>query len=98
MDALATDLADTDLAARDYREPPAGLSNSRRSEQQEHQHKLQRPSAELGTSKGLQPGKDLPDRVPAARPYATEQSLKVAGWRLTELLVHSKATNASRAV
>ena len=78
VDPPARDLVDRDLAARDYGEPPAGLSNSRRLEQQAHQHKLQRPSAELGTSKGLHSGKGLPDTVPAAKPYATEQSLKVA--------------------
>lgn len=66
-----------DLAARDCDEPPAGLSSSRRSEQHEHQHKLQTPSAKHGTSKGLHSGKILSDNVPAARPYATEQSLKV---------------------
>lgn len=75
----ARDLADRKLAARDYGEPP-GLSNSRRSEQHEHQHRLQIPSAELGTSPGLHSGKSLSDSVPAARPYATEQSLKVASW------------------
>ena len=67
-----------DLAARDYGEPPAGLSNSCRPEQQGCQHKLQRPSAELGASKGLHSGKSLSDSVSAARPYATEHSLKVA--------------------
>ena len=80
LDPRARGMADWDLAARDYGEPPAGLSNSRRPEQHEHQDKLQRPSAEHGTSKGLQSGKGFSDTVPAARPYATEQSLKVASW------------------
>ena len=66
------------MAARDYGEATAGLSNRHRIEQQELQRKLQRPSAELESSAWLNSGTGHSHSVPAAKPYATEQSLKVA--------------------
>lgn len=75
MDSLASDGV---MAARGSGEDPAGLSNRHGSEQQEHQHTLQRPSAELESSSGVNSGTGYANSVPAARPYATEQSLKVA--------------------
>ncbi|KAL3130502.1 hypothetical protein ABBQ38_008319 [Trebouxia sp. C0009 RCD-2024] len=73
MDSLASDGV---MAARGSGEDPAGLSNRHGSEQQEHQHTLQRPSAELESSSGVNSGTGYANSVPAARPYATEQSLK----------------------
>ena len=80
QDSNRVDPPDRDVAARDHGDPPAGLSNSHRSELQEHQHKLQRPSAERDSSPGMNSGMSLANSVPAARPYATEQSLTVASW------------------
>ena len=77
MDALPPD---KETATKDSGEAAAGLSNRRRLEQQEHQHKLQRASVELESSSGMNPGMGGgANSVPAVRPYATEQSLKVAG-------------------
>lgn len=78
-DRLDSSSSDRELAAKDSGEAPAGLSNRRRSEQQEEQHKLQRPFAEVESSSGLKSVTSDTNSVPAARPYATEQSLKVAG-------------------
>lgn len=76
VDSLASDGV---MAARRSGEDQAGLSNRHRSEQQEHQHKPHRPSAELESSSGVNSGTVDANNVQAARPYATEQSLKVGG-------------------
>ena len=64
--------------AQDHSPAAAGVSNRHRLKQQEHQHELPQPSARLQSGSELGSSQARSSRVPEAKPYATEQSLKVA--------------------